>query len=76
MNIDVTALPDDVETLQRMVRKLAVERTALFSRTPWSACPTAILPWNWASPVDRLAYGASRLLDAASLLNRISRSPA
>jgi transposase len=29
MDIDLAALPDDVETLQRMVRSLAVERTAL-----------------------------------------------
>lgn len=29
MNIDLAALPDDVETLQRLVRSLAVERTAL-----------------------------------------------
>ena len=29
MNIDLAALPDDVETLQRMVRTLAAERTAL-----------------------------------------------
>jgi transposase len=29
MDIDLLALPDDVETLQRMVRGLAVERTAL-----------------------------------------------
>jgi hypothetical protein len=29
MNIDLAALPDDVETLRRMVRSLAAERTAL-----------------------------------------------
>src|SRR6202795_4281943 len=29
MDIDLAALPDDVETLQRMVRGLAAERTAL-----------------------------------------------
>src|SRR3954468_18371669 len=29
MDIDLAALPDDVETLHRMVRSLAVERTAL-----------------------------------------------
>jgi transposase len=29
MNIDLAALPDDVETLQRLVRSLAAERTAL-----------------------------------------------
>src|SRR5215471_1221750 len=29
MDIDLAALPDDVETLQRMVRSLAAERTAL-----------------------------------------------
>jgi transposase len=29
MNIDLAALPDDVETLQRMVRALAAERTSL-----------------------------------------------
>ena len=29
MDIDLAALPDDVETLQRMVRRLAAERTAL-----------------------------------------------
>src|SRR5271170_541736 len=29
MNIDLAALPDDVETLQRMVRTLAAERTDL-----------------------------------------------
>ena len=29
MNIDLAALPDDIETLQRMVRSLAAERTAL-----------------------------------------------
>jgi transposase len=29
MDIDLAALPDDVETLQRMVRTLAAERTAL-----------------------------------------------
>jgi transposase len=29
MDIDLAALPDDVETLRRMVRSLAVERTAL-----------------------------------------------
>ena len=29
MNIDLAALPDDVETLQRMVRTLAADRTAL-----------------------------------------------
>jgi len=29
MNIDLTALPDDVETLQRMVRSLAAERATL-----------------------------------------------
>jgi hypothetical protein len=29
MDIDLSALPDDVETLQRMVRGLAAERTAL-----------------------------------------------
>ena len=29
MNIDLAALPDDVETLQRMVRSLAAERTTL-----------------------------------------------
>src|SRR2546430_16672367 len=29
MHIDVAALPDDVETLQRMVRTLAAERTHL-----------------------------------------------
>ena len=29
MDIDLAALPDDVETLQEMVRSLAVERTAL-----------------------------------------------
>ena len=28
MNIDLAALPDDIETLQRMVRSLAAERTA------------------------------------------------
>lgn len=28
MTIDLAALPDDVETLQRMVRSLATERTA------------------------------------------------
>src|SRR5437016_1175916 len=29
MDIDLATLPDDVETLQRMVRRLAAERTAL-----------------------------------------------
>lgn len=29
MNIDLAALPDDVETLQRLVRSLAAERTSL-----------------------------------------------
>ena len=29
MNIDLTALPDDVETLQALVRCLAAERTSL-----------------------------------------------
>jgi transposase len=29
MNIDLAALPDDVETLQRMVRTLATERANL-----------------------------------------------
>ena len=29
MDIDLAALPDDVETLQRMVRSLAAERTSL-----------------------------------------------
>ena len=29
MDIDLAALPDDVETLQRMVRTLAAERTSL-----------------------------------------------
>jgi signal transduction histidine kinase len=29
MNIDLAALPDDVETLQRLVRALAAERTSL-----------------------------------------------
>src|SRR5262245_34852529 len=29
MDIDLAALPDDVETLQRMVRSLAAERAAL-----------------------------------------------
>jgi transposase len=29
MNIDLAALPDDVETLQRMVRTLATERASL-----------------------------------------------
>ena len=29
MDIDLAALPDDVETLQRLVRSLAAERTAL-----------------------------------------------
>ena len=29
MDIDLAALPDDVETLQRMVRTLAADRTAL-----------------------------------------------
>jgi transposase len=29
MDIDLAALPDDVKTLQRMVRSLAAERTAL-----------------------------------------------
>ena len=29
MNIDLATLPDDVETLQRMVRTLAAERTHL-----------------------------------------------
>jgi transposase len=29
MNIDLAALPDDIETLRRMVRSLAAERTAL-----------------------------------------------
>jgi transposase len=29
MDIDLAALPDDVETLQRLVRSLAVERTSL-----------------------------------------------
>src|SRR5262249_61510990 len=29
MDIDLAALPDDVETLQRMVRRLATERAAL-----------------------------------------------
>ena len=29
MDIDLAALPDDVEMLQRMVRTLAAERTAL-----------------------------------------------
>src|SRR5258705_8776601 len=29
MDIDLAALPDDVETLQRMVRSLAAERTTL-----------------------------------------------
>ena len=29
MDIDLAALPDDVETLQRMVRGLAAERTSL-----------------------------------------------
>jgi hypothetical protein len=29
MNIDLAALPDDVETLQRLVRALAIERTSL-----------------------------------------------
>ena len=29
MNIDLAALPDDVETLQRLVRTLAAERTSL-----------------------------------------------
>jgi hypothetical protein len=29
MDIDLAALPDDVETLRRMVRSLAAERTAL-----------------------------------------------
>ncbi len=29
MDIDLAALPDDVETLQRMVRGLAAERAAL-----------------------------------------------
>ena len=29
MDVDLAALPDDVETLQRMVRTLAAERTAL-----------------------------------------------
>ena len=29
MKIDLTALPDDVETLQRMVRSLAAERATL-----------------------------------------------
>ena len=29
MNIDLAALPDDVETLQRMVRSLATERIIL-----------------------------------------------
>jgi len=28
MDIDLTALPDDVETLQRLVRSLATERTS------------------------------------------------
>jgi hypothetical protein len=28
MNIDLAALPDDIETLQWMVRSLAAERTA------------------------------------------------
>lgn len=29
MNVDLAALPDDVETLQRMVRTLATERANL-----------------------------------------------
>ena len=29
MDIDLAALPDDVETLQRMVRSLATERASL-----------------------------------------------
>ena len=29
MNIDLAALPDDVETLQRLVRAFAAERTSL-----------------------------------------------
>jgi hypothetical protein len=38
MDIDLAALPDDVETLQRMVRSLAAERTFPKRRLRSSDC--------------------------------------